>query len=97
MENLDRLPALPLIANNPYFSIWLPGDTLNAAAPVHWSGAPKGLNGSAVIDGREYCWLGKSSRPSMETVSLKVTPTRIDVLSSGFKKNGYSARQWWEA
>ena len=76
MENLDRLPALPLIANNPYFSIWLPGDTLNAAAPVHWSGAPKGLNGSAVIDGREYCWLGKSSRPSMETVSLKVTPTR---------------------
>lgn len=25
---------------------------------------------------------------------VKVTPTRIDVLSSGFKKNGYSARQW---
>ena len=73
---LDRLPALPLIANDPYFSIWMPGDTLTAAEPVHWSGAPKPLSGHAVIDGKEYCCLGKSSRPEMETVSLRVTPTR---------------------
>ena len=25
---MDRLPALPLIVNDPYFSIWMPGDTL---------------------------------------------------------------------
>lgn len=28
---------------------------------------------------------------------IKVVPVRIDVLSSGFKREGYSARQWWEA
>ena len=72
----DRLPALPLIVNDPYFSVWIPGDTLNSAAPVHWSGAPKHLEGHTVIDGKEFVFLGKSSSPAMETKSLRVTPTR---------------------
>ncbi len=84
MENMiDRLPAWPLIANDPYFSVWLPGDTLDAATPVHWSGAPKPLDGRLVIDGREYGWLGRSSCPGMQTVSLRVTPTRtVSVLTA---------------
>ncbi len=72
----DRLPALPLIANDPYFSVWMPADTLTAAESIHWSGAPKPLSGHARIDGKPYVFLGKSSSPSMETVSLQVTPTR---------------------
>lgn len=28
---------------------------------------------------------------------IKVEPQRVDVLSSDFKQQGYSARQWWEA
>lgn len=73
---LDRLPALPLIANDPYFSIWMPGDTLTSACPVHWSGAPKHLDGHVTIDGKEYVFLGQSSRPAMETKALRVTPTQ---------------------
>ncbi len=76
MQGIDRLPAIPLIANDPYFSIWMPGDTLNAAGAIHWSGAPKGLSGNLLIDGKEYCFLGKSSRPGMQTTRLQVTPTR---------------------
>ena len=83
MQKLDRLPAVPLIVNDPYFSIWMPGDTLNCAVPVHWSGAPKGMLGQAVIDGKTYTYLGKSSRTNMETKSLEVTPTRtISVLEA---------------
>lgn len=76
MQGIDRLPAIPLIANDPYFSVWMPGDTLTQAHPIHWSGAPKGLSGSLVIDGKEYAFLSKSSRPAMQTKSLHVMPTR---------------------
>ena len=80
---MDRLPALPLIANDPYFSVWMPGDKLNSAEPVHWSGAPKHLDGHLVIDGKEYVFLGKSSRPAMETRSLRVTPTQtVSVMAA---------------
>ncbi len=82
-QRLDRLPALPLIANDPYFSIWLPGDTLTSAGPVHWSGAPKHLDGHIRIDGNEYVFLGKSARPEMKTTALQVTPTRtISVMEA---------------
>ena len=80
---MDRLPALPLIANDPYFSIWMPGDTLTSACPVHWSGAPKHLDGHITIDGKEYVFFGQSSRPAMETKALRVTPTQtISVMEA---------------
>ena len=75
-QAMDRLPALPLIANDPYFSIWLPGDTFTSADAIHWSGAPKYLNASLRIDGKEYNCLGQSSQPEMETMELSVTPCR---------------------
>ena len=81
---IDRLPALPLIANDPYFSVWMPADTLNSAESIHWSGAPKHLDGSVSVDGREFSFLGKSSRPGMQTTALRVTPTRtISVMEAG--------------
>ena len=74
--SIDRLPALPLIANDPYFSIWLPGDTLTDARPVHWSGEVKDMTGVAEIDGRRYRFLsGRVNIPAMKTTALRVTPT----------------------
>ena len=28
MPGIDRLPAIPLIASDPYLSIWMPADTM---------------------------------------------------------------------
>ncbi|MGN0745136.1 MAG: DUF5127 domain-containing protein, partial [Aristaeellaceae bacterium] len=81
---MDRIPALPLVANDPYFSIWMPGDTLTCADSIHWTGAVKPLRGHITIDGRRYHWLGRVSTPAMETRSLRVTPTRtISELEAG--------------
>ena len=84
MRTIDRLPAIPLIANDPYFSIWLPGDTLTEAHAVHWTGVPKPLHGFCEVDGKRYGFLGRHSCPAMTTTSLSVEPTRtISTLEAG--------------
>jgi len=72
---MDRLPALPLIANDPFFSVWSPCDRLTDGNTIHWSGPEKPLCGTVRIDGSDYRWLGAGDAPAMETVSLTVTPT----------------------
>ncbi|MBR3505247.1 MAG: DUF4965 domain-containing protein [Clostridia bacterium] len=74
-QSFDRLPALPLIVNDPYFSIWCAADRLTDAPTTHWAGAVKPLDGAAVIDGKAWRFLGAGREPAMETVSLAVTPT----------------------
>ena len=81
---MDRIPALPLVANDPYFSLWMPGDTLTSADTIHWAGATKHLRGHITIDGQRYHWLGHVSTPAMATRSLSVTPTQtISDLEAG--------------
>ena len=80
----DRIPALPLIVNDPYFSIWMPGDTLTAATAMHWSKAEKPLRGSITVDGKHYHWLGRASSAEAVTESVHVTPTQtVSVLRAG--------------
>ena len=76
MSKFDRLPALPLIANDPYFSVWLPADLPTEANTVHWTGAPKWIRGHVTIDGARYRWLGKNGVRAMKSVEVRVTPTK---------------------
>ena len=76
MPQMDRIPAIPLIANDPYFSVWAPADTLNEVTPIHWTGVPKPMGGHLCVDGREYRYLGKSSRSPMTVTEMRVTPTQ---------------------
>lgn len=80
MSTLDRLPALPLIVNDPYFSIWMPADTLTAERTVHWAGASKPINGQLIIDGVTYAYLGRGKHAAMRTVSQRVTPTHTTTV-----------------
>ncbi|MBR6766383.1 MAG: DUF4965 domain-containing protein [Clostridia bacterium] len=76
MRKFDRLPAVPLIANDPYFSVWLPADLPTDANTVHWTGAPKWIRGHVVVDGVKYRWLGKNGIRAVKTVEVAVTPTK---------------------
>lgn len=82
---MDRLPALPLIVNDPYFSIWMPGDTLTDTNTTHWAGAVKPLRGGITVDGKRFHWLGAASNPAAETLSVQVTPTQTSstLLAAG--------------
>ena len=69
-----RAPAVPLITVDPYFSVWSPDTTLNAARTMHWTGTQNRLLGILNIDGQDYSFLGyHRDLHKMRQVSLDIT------------------------
>jgi hypothetical protein len=81
----DRLPAVPLITHNPYFSIWSMSDRLTDGPTRHWTGAAQPIAGIASIDGKPYRFLGRDpeSVPAMHQESYRVTATHTTYRSTG--------------
>jgi hypothetical protein len=73
-----RPPAIPLIAHDPYFSVWSTNDHLNGGGVTHWTGKPNTLIALARVDGRTFRLMGADPRrmPAMEQRRLEVLPTR---------------------
>ena len=55
-----RLPSVPLVSVDPYFSIWSPYDKLYQGSPTHWHNTPKPLNGVIRVDGKAYRFMGQT-------------------------------------
>jgi len=73
-----RPPAVPLIAHDPYFSIWSMADRLNGDGAKHWTGKANTLTGLLRVDGATYQVIGRErgARAELEQTSLEVLPTR---------------------
>lgn len=71
-------PATPLVACDPYFSIWSAGGALNETETTHWTGKPHRLGAQIEVDGKRYRLMGATpqSAPPLPQTDLQITPTQ---------------------
>src|SRR5437016_13019531 len=73
-----RPPAVPLVACDPYFSIWSQADNLTDANTTRWTGRALRLTSMIRIDGKPFRLMGNAvaSAPPLPQTNLEVLPTR---------------------
>jgi Domain of unknown function (DUF4965)/Domain of unknown function (DUF5127)/Domain of unknown function (DUF1793)/Domain of unknown function (DUF4964) len=73
-----RPPSVPLVAHDPYFSIWSPANNLYDRETVHWTGKNQPLHSILRVDGKSYRIMGgqPSNLEPLKQNSVQVYPTR---------------------
>ena len=75
-----RLPSVPLLVNDPYFSFWSPYNNLNDGTTKHWDNQQKAMDGLLRVDGQVYRFMGSQR-------STKLMP-----IAPMGNKGGYTAK-----
>ena len=74
-SNNTRVPAVPLLTCDPYFSLWSPADCAYDACTCHWTGTEKRLQGRIIVDGTAWRFLGSGPLSTARQTVLTISPT----------------------
>lgn len=91
-----RLPAVPLIVNDPYFSIWSPYNALNEGSTSYWYGKDieKPIEGLVRVDGAVYRFMGKEKEYVLDKA---IVPMACDSQWTAKITNTPSVSSGWTA
>jgi len=79
-----RVPSIPLITVDPYFSIWS-HDCVNRRFPIHWTGSRNAIIGTVTVDGETYRFLGKNGDKVIEQKSVAVDALTTTIVFANDK------------
>lgn len=95
-----RMPSVPVVVNDPYFSIWSPYDKLTDGTTRHWTGREKPLLGLLRVDGKVYRFLGTQQEHILTSIAPMANEARWQGMATysepaeGWQKENFDATGW---